>query len=145
MLRDELYNRIMEVFLDRIERSKAGIGRHMSSTESPLHLFEAFGVEIEYMIVDARTLDVRPITDRVLQAVAGEIVSDVEMGEITWSNELTAHVIELKTTDPARSLGSAARAVSRERPPHQFHPRTAGGAACCPRPCTPGWTRTARW
>jgi gamma-glutamyl:cysteine ligase YbdK (ATP-grasp superfamily) len=71
---------------------------------SPLHLFEAFGVEIEYMIVDARTLDVRPITDRVLKAIAGEIVSDVEMGEITWSNELTAHVIELKTTDPARSL-----------------------------------------
>jgi glutathione synthase/RimK-type ligase-like ATP-grasp enzyme len=25
ILRDELYNRIMEVFLDRIERSKAGI------------------------------------------------------------------------------------------------------------------------
>jgi glutamate---cysteine ligase / carboxylate-amine ligase len=74
--------------------------------ERPLHLFEAFGVEIEYMIVDARTLDVRPITDRVLQAVAGEIVSDVEDGEITWSNELSAHVIELKTTDPARSLAS---------------------------------------
>jgi glutamate---cysteine ligase / carboxylate-amine ligase len=74
------------------------------SEASPLHLFEAFGVEIEYMIVDARTLDVRPITDRVLKAIAGEIVSDVEMGEITWSNELTAHVIELKTTGPARSL-----------------------------------------
>jgi hypothetical protein len=26
VLRDEVYNRIMEVFLDRIERSKAGIG-----------------------------------------------------------------------------------------------------------------------
>jgi gamma-glutamyl:cysteine ligase YbdK (ATP-grasp superfamily) len=72
--------------------------------ERPLHLFEAFGVEIEYMIVDARTLDVRPITDQVFQAVAGKIVSDVEAGEITWSNELTAHVIELKTTDPAPSL-----------------------------------------
>jgi glutamate---cysteine ligase / carboxylate-amine ligase len=72
--------------------------------ESRLHLFEAFGVEIEYMIVDARTLDVRPITDRVLQAVAGEIVSDVEDGDVTWSNELSAHVIELKTTEPAQSL-----------------------------------------
>jgi len=74
--------------------------------ERPLHLFEAFGVEIEYMIVDARTLDVRPITDRVFEAVAGQIVSDVEVGEITWSNELTAHVIELKTTAPARSLAA---------------------------------------
>jgi glutamate---cysteine ligase / carboxylate-amine ligase len=72
--------------------------------ESRLHLFEAFGVEIEYMIVDARTLDVRPITDQVLQAVAGEIVSDVEDGAVTWSNELSAHVIELKTTEPAPSL-----------------------------------------
>jgi glutamate---cysteine ligase / carboxylate-amine ligase len=73
-------------------------------SETRLHLFEAFGVEIEYMIVDARTLDVRPITDRVLEAVAGEIVSDVEAGDVTWSNELSAHVIELKTTEPARSL-----------------------------------------
>jgi glutamate---cysteine ligase / carboxylate-amine ligase len=73
-------------------------------SEARLHLFQAFGVEIEYMIVDARTLDVRPITDRVLQSVAGEIVSDVEAGEITWSNELSAHVIELKTTEPAHSL-----------------------------------------
>jgi gamma-glutamyl:cysteine ligase YbdK (ATP-grasp superfamily) len=74
--------------------------------ERPLHLFEAFGVEIEYMIVDARTLDVRPIADRVFEAVAGQIVSDVEVGEITWSNELTAHVIELKTTGPAPSLAA---------------------------------------
>jgi gamma-glutamyl:cysteine ligase YbdK (ATP-grasp superfamily) len=75
----------------------------MSSAET-LHLFQAFGVELEYMIVDAKSLDVRPITDRVLEAVAGEITSDFVAGEITWSNELTAHVIELKTTEPARSL-----------------------------------------
>jgi len=75
----------------------------MNSGEA-LHLFQAFGVELEYMIVDAKTLDVRPITDRVLEAVAGEITSDFVAGEITWSNELTAHVIELKTTEPARAL-----------------------------------------
>jgi glutamate---cysteine ligase / carboxylate-amine ligase len=74
------------------------------SSDVPLHLFAAFGVELEYMIVDASTLDVRPITDRVFEAVAGEITSDVEAGEITWSNELAAHVIELKTTEPAESL-----------------------------------------
>ncbi|HET6323513.1 MAG TPA: glutamate-cysteine ligase family protein [Planctomycetaceae bacterium] len=75
----------------------------MSSPES-LHLFQAFGVELEYMIVDAKSLDVRPITDRVLEAVAGEITSDFDAGTITWSNELTAHVIELKTSDPAPTL-----------------------------------------
>ena len=72
----------------------------MSSAET-LHLFQAFGVELEYMIVDAKSLDVRPITDRVLEAVTGEITSDFVAGEITWSNELTAHVIELKTSEPA--------------------------------------------
>lgn len=72
----------------------------MSSAET-LQLFQAFGVELEYMIVDARSLDVRPITDRVIEAVAGEITSDFVAGEITWSNELTAHVIELKTSEPA--------------------------------------------
>ena len=74
------------------------------NAQTPLHLFEAFGVEIEYMIVEAETLDVRPIADRVLSSIAGEVMSDVEIGAITWSNELAAHVIELKTTDPARSL-----------------------------------------
>ena len=78
----------------------------MSSAET-LHLFQAFGVELEYMIVDAKSLDVRPITDRVLEAVAGKITSDFVDGEITWSNELTAHVIELKTTEPMATLREA--------------------------------------
>lgn len=70
----------------------------------PLHLFEGFGVELEYMIVDRDTLDVLPIADQLLREVAGEFVSDVEQGQITWSNELALHVIELKTTGPAATL-----------------------------------------
>ena len=57
-------------------------------TDSTLHLFEAVGVELEYMIVDADRLDVSPITDRLFEQVAGEIVSDVEHDDIDWSNEL---------------------------------------------------------
>src|SRR5262249_11312096 len=56
------------------------------------------------MIVDRASLDVRPISDRLLEAAAGEIVSEVERGEIAWSNELVLHVIELKTNGPARTL-----------------------------------------
>ena len=67
-------------------------------------LFEAFGVELEYMIVDRNSLDVRPIADEVLRAAAGEIVSEVDRGTISWSNELALHVIELKSTDPAPAL-----------------------------------------
>jgi gamma-glutamyl:cysteine ligase YbdK (ATP-grasp superfamily) len=78
------------------------------TTPTELHLFDAFGIELEYMIVDAETLDVRPIADELFRSVAGEYVSDVERGPITWSNELVAHVVELKTTTPAHSLDGLA-------------------------------------
>jgi len=67
-------------------------------------LFEAFGVEIETMLVDARTLTVRPECDQLMARVGGSSDSDVELGDIAWSNELTLHVLELKTNGPAPSL-----------------------------------------
>lgn len=73
-------------------------------SEPALHLFEAIGIELEYMIVDTADLSVKPITDQVLEAVAGEIVSEVELGALSWSNELVLHVIELKTNGPAKSI-----------------------------------------
>jgi len=76
----------------------------VTQTSSRWHCFEAFGIELEYMIVDRATLDVLPIADRLLAAAAGSIVGDFEDGPITWSNELALHVIELKTTDPAPEL-----------------------------------------
>ncbi len=69
-----------------------------------LHLFEGYGVELEYMIVDKKTLNVRPITDKVILAAAGGYVSDYENGDIAWSNELVNHVIELRTNGPAKTL-----------------------------------------
>ena len=74
------------------------------SERAPLHLFEAYGVELEYMIVHADNLGVHAITDRVLHAVAGEYACEIELGAISWSNELALHVLELKTTDPAPAL-----------------------------------------
>ena len=73
-------------------------------SQSQYHLWDAFGVELEYMIVDVESLDVRPITDRVLYQVAGEYLTEVELGSISWSNELALHVIELKTSGPSASL-----------------------------------------
>ena len=74
----------------------------------PLGLFDAFGIELEYMIVDAETLDVRPVADALFRAVCGEEVADYEPdgpdGPVAWSNELALHVIELKTARPAPSL-----------------------------------------
>jgi carboxylate-amine ligase len=70
----------------------------------PLSLFAGFGVELEYMIVDSRSLSVRPIADELLGAVAGDLSGEVDRGEIGWSNELVAHVVELKVSEAASSL-----------------------------------------
>ena len=80
----------------------------------PFHLFERFGVELEYMIVRRSDLSVVPWSDRVLRDAADAITSDVARGAVTWSNELTAHVIELKTTDPVKSLDGFADAFAAE-------------------------------
>lgn len=79
------------------------------SHDSALHLFEGFGIELEYMIVDAVTLDVAPLADQVLHAVAGTYESEVECGPLSWSNELVLHVIELKTNGPVAALHSLPR------------------------------------
>lgn len=70
----------------------------------PLSLFAGFGIELEYMIVKQDTLDVAPITDKLIHKVTGEYCNDVERGKIAWSNELALHVIELKTNGPAKDL-----------------------------------------
>ena len=70
----------------------------------PLGLFEGFGIEIELMIVDAETLEVRPIADELLKAVAGTYEMEVDRGRLCWSNELALHLIELKTNGPVASL-----------------------------------------
>lgn len=69
-----------------------------------LHLFQGYGVELEYMIVDRATLDVAPFADKLLYSAGGDYSGEAEMGDITWSNELILHVVELKTTGPAKSL-----------------------------------------
>jgi glutamate---cysteine ligase / carboxylate-amine ligase len=81
--------------------------------DEPLGLFAAYGVEFEYMIVDAESLDVRPIADEVFRTVVGEITGEYETPDISWSNELVSHVIELKTTAPAASLEPLGEAFHR--------------------------------
>lgn len=68
------------------------------------HLFEVFGIELEYMLVKNPGLKVNPIVDKLLTKKNGSLTSDVENGPIEWSNELVAHVIELKTNGPTANL-----------------------------------------
>ena len=70
------------------------------------HLFEVFGIELEYMLVHSDSLKVNPIVDKLLTRKNGSLTSDVENGKIEWSNELVAHVVEIKTNGPTPDLES---------------------------------------
>ena len=74
------------------------------TSSAPLHIFGGAGVELEYMIVDTDTLDVKPISDEVLKAVNGSYKENYDKPGVCWSNELALHVIELKTGEPTPSL-----------------------------------------
>lgn len=71
-----------------------------------IHLFQGYGVELEYMLVDRDTLKIKPITDELLKHELGSYGSDFENGMITWSNELVLHVVELKSTKPESDFGA---------------------------------------
>jgi len=68
------------------------------------HLFEVYGIELEYMLVRSSDLKVAPIVDQLMIAKNGAITSDIDNGKIEWSNELVAHVVELKTNGPTDDL-----------------------------------------
>jgi len=64
-----------------------------------LGAFQAFGIELEYMVVSRDTLDVLPIAERILDG-------ELPRGDLAWSNELVAHVLELKNPHPTRDLAA---------------------------------------
>ncbi|HPG25296.1 MAG TPA: glutamate-cysteine ligase family protein [Myxococcota bacterium] len=83
--------------------------------EAPvLHLFEGYGVELEYMIVSREGSAVRPIADRLIERECGRIENEIERDGFAWSNELARHVIELKTNGPVDGLGGVAAGFQRE-------------------------------
>src|SRR5215207_11530452 len=69
-----------------------------------IHLFQGYGIELEYMLVDRDTLTIKPITDELLKHELGSYQSDFENGMVTWSNELVLHVVELKSTKPENNF-----------------------------------------
>ena len=68
-------------------------------------LWQRYGIEMEYMIVDRDSLNVLPRADVPLgKDENGEQLSDVEHGPIGLSNELVSHVLEFKCAEPVESL-----------------------------------------
>lgn len=74
------------------------------------HLFEVYGIELEYMLVNSNSFKVAPIVDVLLTKKNGELTSDVDNGTVAWSNELVAHVIEIKTNGPTNNINNLAEA-----------------------------------
>lgn len=63
-------------------------------------IFSVLGIEIEYMLVDKDSLDVRPLSDKILKTLAGHQTNQVAIGDIALSNELVMHVLEFKNNGP---------------------------------------------
>ncbi len=72
---------------------------------SSYKLWQRYGIEMEYMIVDRDSLNVLPRADVPLgKDESGMQLSDVEHGPIGLSNELVSHVLEFKCAEPVESL-----------------------------------------
>jgi carboxylate-amine ligase len=67
--------------------------------------YEVAGLELEYSIVD-EALRPRCGVEDLFRALSGRATSDVELDSVGLSNELAAHVLEMKTP-PERSLARA--------------------------------------
>lgn len=73
--------------------------------------YEVTGLELEYSIVDEK-LRPRCGVEDLFAALTGRRTSDVELATVGLSNELAAHVLEMKTP-PERSLVRAERRLAK--------------------------------
>jgi carboxylate-amine ligase len=75
----------------------------MTAARRPYRLFEVVGVELEYPVVDA---DLTPqcLVEAAFHKYGGRPTSDIEAANVGFSNELAAHVFEIKTIRPQRGL-----------------------------------------
>lgn len=72
------------------------------------HLFDVVGIELEYMIVNQSSFNINPICDKLLEKANGSIVDTYtpKDNKITWSNELSLHLIEFKTSEPVKNFNN---------------------------------------
>ena len=79
-----------------------------------LPAFSGYGIELEYAIVDRKTLSVAPIADELLHRLYGTETSTATVGALAWSNELVMHQVELKNVKPDPSIESLLPAFQAE-------------------------------
>jgi gamma-glutamyl:cysteine ligase YbdK (ATP-grasp superfamily) len=71
-----------------------------------LPAFAGYGIELEYMIVDRKTLSVVPIADELLRKLTGTFAPEARNGQLGWSNEVVLHLLELKNIEPQLDISS---------------------------------------
>ena len=74
--------------------------------------FAAYGIELEYAIVDAATLDVVPIAQPLLETLRDDPLR--RACGAGWSNEIVSHVVEVKNVQPSPSLAGLPQQFARE-------------------------------
>lgn len=74
------------------------------NASAPLSLYQGFGIELEYIVVDSGSFDIAPVVDAILRKAAGRDTNDYETGETGWCNELVSHVIEVQNIEPVLDL-----------------------------------------
>jgi carboxylate-amine ligase len=80
----------------------------LTEPRRPYRPFEVVGLELEYSVVDA---DLVPqcLVEPAFRHYRGRPTSDIESANVGFSNELAAHVFEIKTVRPQRHLDRAER------------------------------------
>jgi glutathione synthase/RimK-type ligase-like ATP-grasp enzyme/gamma-glutamyl:cysteine ligase YbdK (ATP-grasp superfamily) len=118
-----IYEDLVEFFVRRVEevgvtteaaapeaeaalRQPIGRGARRAAERKHFRPFEVAGMELEYAVVD-RDLNVASLVEPAFRVLAGRPTSDVELGDVGFSNEIADHVFELKTLRPTRSLAEA--------------------------------------
>lgn len=69
-----------------------------------LHAFSGYGIELEFALVQEKSLAIRSVADQVLARLAGKPAAEVTRRGGGWSKELARHVIELKTNGVSADL-----------------------------------------
>jgi glutathione synthase/RimK-type ligase-like ATP-grasp enzyme/gamma-glutamyl:cysteine ligase YbdK (ATP-grasp superfamily) len=123
-----IYEDLVDHFLRRIEQGapadapvapvrarRNGPGENAAApgerAERHYRPFEVAGMELEYPVVDA-DLDVVALVEPALRLLAGRPASDVELGPVSFGNEIADHVLEVRTAEPVESLAEAEAALA---------------------------------
>lgn len=67
---------------------------------------------LEYMVVDRKTLHVKPVVDLLLKDREGQVATEVQHGDLVWSSEMATHIFEIRTHRPVKVIGKLRKKIA---------------------------------